>query len=310
MPPAHQAKRWIFTLNNPTDEESEDLSLLGEAISADGDQSILTYLIFGCETAPETGTPHLQGYLCLRDKKRISYLKDLPGLARAHLELARGAHQQAADYCKKDGDYHEWGSAPPKPGQGALFEQFRDWVSQEEVAPTVKDIWERFPSLAARYPRACLECIDLFGKQPPLVEGSLRQWQQRVNDYVDSPPDDRKILFVIDEDGNQGKSWLCRYWISHRGGTQFLSIGKRDDIAYAIDVSNDLFVFDIPRGNMQYLQYGILEQLKNRLVFSNKYMSQTKRLPHKCHVVVFSNEEPDRNALTSDRYKVIRLMNF
>lgn len=305
---SNQAKRWIFTVNNPTDDEQYNLYTLGESIESEGEDSICSYLIFGDEVAPETGTPHLQGYLCLRTKKRISYLKEVPGLERAHLELARGTHAQASAYCKKDGSYHEWGSAPAATGTGAQFEQLREWVASQETAPTIRDVWETFPSLAARYRHAVLECIALFGKEPALVDGALRPWQQRVNDFVDSPPDDRKILFVVDENGNEGKSWLCRYWLSHRGGTQFLSVGKRDDIAYAIDVSNDLFVFDIPRGNMQYLQYGVLEQLKNRLVFSTKYMSQTKRLPHNCHVVVFSNEEPDKEALSSDRYKVIRLM--
>jgi len=58
---------------------------------------------------------------------------------------------------------------------------------------------------------------------------------------------------------------------------------------------------------MQYMQYAILEQLKNRLIFSNKYQSQMKVLPNNVHVVVFSNEAPDMNALTNDRYKVINI---
>jgi len=308
MPPS-QAKRWVFTLNNPTNEEQHSLYTLGEAISADGDQSELTYLIFGDEVG-EQGTPHLQGYLCLRNKKRLPYLKTIPGLDRAHLRIARGTHVQASDYCKKDESYHEWGTTPVEGGSAPQFEQLRNWIASQDQAPTIRDVWEVYPNLAARYRSAVLECIALFSKGPSLVQGTLRPWQARVNDLVSLDPDDRKIIFVVDPNGNEGKSWLCRYWLSHRGGTQFLSVGKRDDIAYAIDPSNDLFVFDIPRGSMQYLQYGVLEQLKNRLVFSTKYMSTTKVLPHNCHVVVFSNEDPDREALTTDRYQVINVISL
>jgi len=304
---ASQAKRWVFTLNNPTDEEKLNVHLLGESISADGDQSFLTYLIFG-EEVGDNGTPHLQGYMCLRTKARIPRIKEEPGLSRTHLEVARGTHAQASVYCKKDGQYYEFGTAPPKPGAGAQWEQLRDWVASQDPAPTIMDVWETFPSLAARNKSAVLECIAIFGKRSSLVDGPfIHLWQHRLDSIVGLEPDDRRINFVVDPEGNKGKSWLCRHWISHRGGTQFMSVGKRDDLAYAVDVTADLFVFDIPRGNMQYCQYAIFEQLKNRLIFSNKYQSQMKILPHNVHVVVFSNEAPDMNALTADRYKIINI---
>jgi len=55
------------------------------------------------------------------------------------------------------------------------------------------------------------------------------------------------------------------------------------------------------------LQYGVLEQLKNRMVFSPKYNSCHKIIRRISHVIVFINEEPDMNALTGDRYKIICL---
>ncbi len=300
------AKHWVFTLNNWTDEERFNLHLLGESITADGDESIFSYLIFGREVGTQ-GTPHLQGYFCLRNKQRLTTIKQIPGLYRACLAVRQGTHLQASTYCKKDGDFDEYGE-PPAIGQKATFAEFRDWVADQEEAPTIRDVWEQFPNLAGRYSKAVQDCIELFGRQPSLVTGDLRMWQHRVNSIVNAEADDRKIVFVIDPDGNSGKSWLTRYWFSNRGGTQFLSIAKRDDLAHTIDVSNDLFVFDIPRGSLHMLQYGVLEQLKNRMIFSPKYNSCHKIIRSKSvHVVVFTNEEPDMNALTSDRYKIIRL---
>jgi hypothetical protein len=140
-----------------------------------------------------------------------------------------------------------------------------------------------------------------------MMDGPLRPWQQNLDERVSHEADDRKVVFVVDEAGNNGKSWLTRYWISSRLGTQFLSVGKRDDLAYSVDSESDLFVFDIPRGSMEYVQYGIFEQLKNRVIYSPKYSSMTKILKTTPHVVVFSNEEPDRTKMTHDRYHVINL---
>jgi len=91
------------------------------------------------------------------------------------------------------------------------------------------------------------------------VDGTFRPWQQGLDESIEEDPDDRKVTFVVDENGNKGKSWLTRYWFSKRDDIQRLSIGKRDDLAYAIDVTKRVFVFDIPRGSMEYLQYNILE---------------------------------------------------
>ena len=114
-------------------------------------------------------------------------------------------------------------------------------------------------------------------------------------------------MFVVDPEGNKGKSWLTRYWFTKRTDMQRLSIGKRDDLAYAIDVTKRVFVFDIPRGSMEYLQYNILEQLKDQMMFSPKYESACKIINHKVHVVVFCNEEPDMEKMTQDRYKILRI---
>ena len=161
--------------------------------------------------------------------------------------------------------------------------------------------------MAGRYKSAVLECIALFGKKPQLVDGELRLWQHALNERVNGESDDRSIVFVVDEEGNRGKSWLTRYWMSHLDGAQFMSVGKRDDLAYSVNTESAVFVFDIPRGHMQYLQYGLLEQLKNRLVYSPKYVSVTKVLKVVPHVVVFCNEHPDMAALSADRYKIIEL---
>ncbi|AKV62270.1 putative replication initiation protein [Heravirus camaronis] len=174
----------------------------------------------------------------------------------------------------------------------------------------MRDVGENFPSILGRYPSAARQFVSLFGKKPNLVNGELRPWQQDLERLLDAPPEDRRVIFVVDPDGGKGKSWFTRYLFTKRDDIQRLSIGKRDDLCYAIDTSKKIFVFDIPRGQSELLQYSVLEQLKDQMVFSPKYESISKILPQKVHVVVFMNEEPDRSKMTNDRYQVILLGQF
>lgn len=101
-----QSKYWCFTLNN---YKPNDVLLLRQLGRRD---EVVTYLVFGREgrTTP-AGTPHLQGYVELRRRLRLSQLKVLIG-QRAHFERRRGTGKEAADYCKKEGDFEEYGTAP------------------------------------------------------------------------------------------------------------------------------------------------------------------------------------------------------
>lgn len=74
-----------------------------------------------------------------------------------------------------------------------------------------------------------------------------------------------------------------------------------------IDIDKSIFLFDIPRGQMTYLQYSVLESMKDRMIFSPKYESSFKILRSTPHVIVFSNEAPDMNAMSTDRFKVINV---
>lgn len=132
-----RSKRWCFTLNNPTQEEEDLLLTQGEEIGNDSNLMIpLTYLIFGKEYGQGCNTLHFQGYLELKKKLSLSSVKEF--LTRAHWEKAKGTGQQASDYCKKDGDFVEFGTL--NPGQGArtdllkIKDMIKDGASELEIA--------------------------------------------------------------------------------------------------------------------------------------------------------------------------------
>lgn len=107
---------WCFTLNNPNNEDpQDDLTPLREASK---------YIIAGKEVGEE-GTPHIQGYVYFVNKKSLAQLKKL--LVRAHFEPQRGTAEQALEYCKKDGEYVEFGEPPmSKKRKGELGKEFWD----------------------------------------------------------------------------------------------------------------------------------------------------------------------------------------
>lgn len=88
------AKSWAFTKNNWT---LDDLTFFTEWPD-------FNYMVIGRETAPTTGTKHLQGYFTLKKAVRPSYLKrTLP--KGTHFEVARQSAAINVKYCSKSGNY-------------------------------------------------------------------------------------------------------------------------------------------------------------------------------------------------------------
>jgi len=94
-----RSRNFCFTLNNYTDEQFDRICAIQ-----------CRYLVIGKEIG-ESGTPHLQGYICFKEARSAKAVrKDLPG---AHTEVQHGTCLQASDYCKKDDkNFFEKGDLP------------------------------------------------------------------------------------------------------------------------------------------------------------------------------------------------------
>jgi len=86
-------KRWVWTLNNY--REPDDLARI-EQLAAE-----CTYLVYGHEIAPTTGTPHLQGYLELKEQKRVAFLRLYIPHAWIGFKAVRGSAEENRAYCLK-----------------------------------------------------------------------------------------------------------------------------------------------------------------------------------------------------------------
>jgi hypothetical protein len=147
----------------------------------------------------------------------------------------------------------------------------------------------------------------------PLNGKVLRLWQQELLDMLDSEPDDRTINWVVDIEGNAGKTSLAKsLCIKYPNGVLYMG-GKSADIKYGVfkflqNEKNDLkiCIFDFTRSIEGYVSYEAIESIKNGIFFNTKYESEMC-LFDPPHIVIFSNWEPELNKLSLDRWNVITL---
>lgn len=146
-----QAKNWLFTLNNFTQEEF--------VLLCDGPQpEWIRYITFQHERGSE-GTDHLQGYMECTTKRRLAQVRDY--LPRAHWEVRRGSQSQAIAYCQKadsrvDGPWHM--GLPFESRQGKrtdldeLATQLYSGASEDQIRDT-------FPGHSLRFQKTIREEI-------------------------------------------------------------------------------------------------------------------------------------------------------
>lgn len=301
-----KAKRWAFTLNNYTDDDIQRLS---------GPLENVEYIIFGKEVG-EQGTPHLQGTVVFT---KPTYLRPAKGIiGEAHFSVCRDLKASIA-YCKKEGDYTEVGIPPDDQANKNAKKRTSDRISDDDLLEDFKadvsnglnamaDIREKHSIVCARFPAFVRDYLHDKRKREPSVEAfPLRDWQQVLYQQLLKPPDPRRIFFIVDTQGNTGKSWFAKYFCDYHGGAQIVIPGRKADMAYAVDPANKVFFFDCPRSKQgEYIQYDFLEEMKNGCIFSPKYESKMKTLATP-HIVVLMNERPDQTKLSSDRYHITML---
>ena len=148
--------------------------------------------------------------------------------------------------------------------------------------------------------------IALATMQEQFENATLKLWQDVVMKLLELQGD-REILFVVDELGNQGKTWLTQYITLTKDGQCFDSTNKKD-VAYALNPEKKIFVFDMTRATEPKMSLQILESIKNGIVFSGKYESGTKIVAG-AKVVVMANTftELHEAQLSCHRFMILHL---
>lgn len=211
-----RSRGWCFTWNNHSDSDKETLR---------GIRSDCAYLVFG-EEIGDSGTPHLQGFVRFTNARTLASLKKKVS-SKAHWEAQKGTSVQAADYCKKDGVFEEFGHLPKSQGERVDLEEIRDEIkagaTELEIAEahfsrwcTYRRSFDRFRALSfGPSQRLGLDVFVLVGYTGA---GKTRFVHQAALDHTEE-------LYVTSDpqlqwfDGYCQQRWVCID--DFRGGAPF-----------------------------------------------------------------------------------------
>lgn len=139
-----------------------------------------------------------------------------------------------------------------------------------------------------------------------------RPWQLAILNMIKEEPNDRNIHWYWETVGNSGKSAFTKYLcVKHNA----LSVsGKSNDCKYAIVKYHEekkrypkIVIFDVPRTNLEYINYEAIESIKNGCFFSGKYEC-SQVIMNSPHIIIFANSPPDKSKLSQDRWIIKNLL--
>lgn len=161
--PQKRGRSWCFTINNYTDADLAQLMF-----------SECKYIIYGKEVAPDTGTPHLQGYVQFPTMKSLRQVKEQV-CDRAHFEIAKGSPAQNIAYCSKEGDFQERGDRPTDGGaEGGAAEKQR-W--NDAKAAILANRLDDIPAdILIRHVHAVAKIQELFRPMPQDADNLTGVW--------------------------------------------------------------------------------------------------------------------------------------
>jgi len=164
--------------------------------------------------------------------------------------------------------------------------------------------------------KEALQTYKLHGKNLDMEDIEWRGWQRDLRQYLDKPCD-RKVIWVVGKEGNEGKSFfqtnireefgysrVCTLELSENSRNSFHIMGK------ICSTNTDIFLFNVARGeHLDREQYKILEYIKDGAAVDGKYNSQKLYFKKPNVLIVFSNKEPNQNTLSKDRWTVLKISN-
>lgn len=195
-----RARAWCFTLNNWTQEE------YNVVVSCS-----CRYLIVGKEIG-ESGTPHLQGYVCFRNARRLVSVKEKLGCNRVHVEVARGTAEQNQQYCSKEGDFVEVGEIPVSQKRKGEMEIER-WARARDLAKAGK-----FEEIDGDIYVRCLRNLEqIFRKEK--LSAQLADNSEMVNEWIWGPTGCGKSSSVRTRFGDEDlySKPLNKWWDDYNG---------------------------------------------------------------------------------------------
>lgn len=173
---------------------------------------------------------------------------------------------------------------------------WRDVINDDDLTNVVR----KFPHWAR----------EVFDNKPKTYRfdlikeyGKFLDWQEEVLDRLKNQ-DKRKVIWIYDKKGNNGKSELADH-LEDQENAFIVESGNYKDIAYLWNLEETI-VFDLVRTTEDFTPYRAIEAFLKGRITSTKYKPVRKRLNHNkgCKIIVFSNYLPERKKLSLDRWDI------
>ena len=196
-------------------------------------------------------------------RKRITPMKNMIG-QRAHLEKRRGKPEEAADYCKKEGDWKQKGELT-KSGQRndvtIMAKQMLEGMSATQLLEHHEDNFIRNAKAVENIVSKLKHEISVTRRKNCLENVQLRDWQRRVYAILSSNEvHPRRVYWIWDKTGNKGKSFLATYCTATLDCIIFEN-GNSADLKYAYN-GQRVVIFDFSRMQEEQINYQVMKSIK------------------------------------------------
>ena len=182
-----QSKNWVFTKNVEEFSPENEPQMI---------PSVMKYLVYGRERA-ETGQCHYQGFVQLWKKQKMHQVKDyIEG--NPHVELMRGNSKEAAAYCRKEGDFEEFGEFTDTEGGR------KKGTRKERCGKMLKAIESGEKSM-----------VQLIHEEPDELK-----YIKLLGEFIPPRRDPAKVLYLWGESG-KGKTYSTQKVLNECGLTYF-----------------------------------------------------------------------------------------
>lgn len=137
----------------------------------------------------------------------------------------------------------------------------------------------------------------------------FRPWQKDLYKLLEDKPDDRTVIYIYDIDGGKGKTQFLNYMGVNEGS--FCCDGNnKNNVFYCLrehlaENNMRVCILTYPK-SIKKVNYSMVEAIKDGFIFSSKYESKTIYFGS-CHLVIFSNHEPEFEDLSLDRWKIFEI---
>lgn len=269
-------RSWILTINNPTDEDWQQLDELNL------DEKVKD-LIAQDEIGKE-GTEHIQMFINWNNARTFNSMKKL--FPKAHIEFVKD-FIKAAEYCMKE-------------------------ESRNPLGKNIKKIESKTLLKLAHGTMEQTHSTIVNGTRDPLEEKEPYNWQKEIIELVEQDPDERTIHWYWDSKGCSGKTTLAKHLVINNDDILFCT-GSAKDVKYMVStwINNNkyerhphMIIFNFVRSfEKDYISYQAIEEVKDGIFMSSKYESNMI-VYNPPHVICFSNSPPNIEKLSKDRWNI------